>query len=187
MQSVWNEDLKWEKNVKLKVSFLLVSQPSRSCRFQSACLCLFIVICNAGDRDSRGEEWIFMWIHQHLSRHQKHTAVIMQVSLQQKLCWCQSWGRCYAISAAWTVNYSHGSPSLLLTFFSSRERNGVYSWWNKIKEDTVETFQLPDLRLVLNKAFRFGEGHCMFKRQQIWLCIPDNWKQSWLYREEMLL
>lgn len=58
MLSVWNEDLKWKKNIKLKVFVLIVSQPSCSYRYQSACLS--VVVCNAGDKDYRGEEGIFV-------------------------------------------------------------------------------------------------------------------------------
>lgn len=118
---------------------LVVSQPSCSYRCQSACLS--IVVCDAGDTDYRGEEGIFLWIHQHLSRHQKHTAVIMQVSLQQKLCRCQLWGRCNAISAAWAVTLLPvlpPSPFLIFFFFfflaAAREMvcigDGIK--WNKI-------------------------------------------------------
>lgn len=58
---------------------------------------------------------------------------------------------------------------------------------NKMKEDTVEKLHLLDFRFLLNKAFRFGEGHCMFRRQQMGLCIPENGKESLLYGGEMLL
>lgn len=36
-----------------------------------------------------------------------------------------------------------------------------------MKEHTVEIFQLPDLRFVLNEAFWFGEGQRMLSRQLI--------------------
>jgi len=81
MPSGWNGNLKWgKKNIKLKVVFLVVSQPSCSYRYQSACLS--VLVCNAGDTGCRGEEGIFLRVPRHLS-HQKHTAVVMQVSLQQ--------------------------------------------------------------------------------------------------------
>lgn len=56
-----------------------------------------------------------------------------------------------------------------------------------MKEDTVEIFQLPDLRFMLNEAFWFGEGQFMLRRQRISLCFPDKWEWSSLCREEVVL
>lgn len=36
-----------------------------------------------------------------------------------------------------------------------------------MKEDTVETFQLPDLGFLLNMAFQLREGHGTSERQHI--------------------
>lgn len=55
MPSVWNEDLKWGKK-----SFLVVPQPSCSYTYQSACFSPFMVGCNAGGREYREEDGVFM-------------------------------------------------------------------------------------------------------------------------------
>lgn len=72
------------------------------------------------------EERILMWIHQHLSCIQKHTAVIMQVSLQQKLMvLVMRMVLCHFSSMAGYSSY-HSLSLLLLIVFSSSKRNGVY-------------------------------------------------------------
>lgn len=117
-----------------RVLFLVVSQPSYSYSFQHACLSVFIAVYAAGNAACGGEEGIFLWIPQHLSRHQKHTAVLMQVSLQQRLGGCQSWGPCYAISPACYSSRLRPPLPLLIYVGAAREMECTVKGikWKKI-------------------------------------------------------